>query len=86
MGTERNLPDNWIDVAAAHGATQWVKQFIKAYLPQLHSGAIAPEQFALSFRLNSRSEVGRSLLKSRVALLQKPRPTSPERFEPSREE
>ncbi|WP_448596630.1 protelomerase family protein [Thermoleptolyngbya sp.] len=43
------LPDNWLDLAAAHGATQWVKRFIKAYLPQLHSGAIAPQQFALSF-------------------------------------
>ncbi len=43
------LPDNWLELAAAHGATQWVKRFIKAYLPQLHSGAIAPEQFALSF-------------------------------------
>jgi hypothetical protein len=42
------LPDNWLELAAAHGATPWVKRFIKAYLPQLHSGAIAPQQFALS--------------------------------------
>ncbi len=42
------LPDNWLELAAAHGATQWVKRFIKTYLPQLHSSAIAPQQFAVS--------------------------------------
>ena len=41
------LPDNWLDLAATHGATKWVKQFIQTYLPQLNEEAIAPQQFAL---------------------------------------
>ncbi|GAB4440195.1 MAG: hypothetical protein OHK0035_30950 [Cyanobacteria bacterium J069] len=41
------LPDNWLDLATAHGATQWVKGLIKAYLPQLKDQVISPQQFAL---------------------------------------
>jgi hypothetical protein len=26
------LPDNWIELAASHGATGWVRNFIKTYL------------------------------------------------------
>jgi TolA-binding protein len=47
MPTALPLSDHWIELAAAHGATKWVKQFIQTYLPRLHQGAIAPQQFAL---------------------------------------
>ena len=39
------LPDHWIDLAAAHGSTKWLKQFIRSYLPQLREEAIAPREF-----------------------------------------
>jgi hypothetical protein len=38
--------DNWIDFAAAHGSTKWLKQFIRTYLPQLQQGTIAPQDLA----------------------------------------
>ncbi len=42
------LPDNWIDLAAAHGATKWVQHFIRSYLPLLKDQRIAAETFAQS--------------------------------------
>jgi Telomere resolvase len=42
------LPDNWLDLAASHGATKWVQQFIRSYLPQLKDQAVAAEAFAQS--------------------------------------
>ena len=51
------LPDNWLEFAASHGATGWVRNFIKAYLPQLKDQAISAQQFALHFsdELDSRN-------------------------------
>ena len=45
------LEPNWLDLdlAAAHGSTQWVKQFIRESLPQLIHQAISPEDFAAAF-------------------------------------
>jgi Telomere resolvase len=43
------LPDNWLELAASHGATGWVRNFIKTYLPQLKDQTISPQQFALHF-------------------------------------
>lgn len=50
-------PDNWLELAASHGATEWVRNFIKAYLPQLKDQAISAQQFALLFsdELDSRN-------------------------------
>jgi len=50
-------PDNWLELAASHGATGWVRNFIKAYLPQLKDQAISAQQFALLFsdELDSRN-------------------------------
>jgi len=50
-------PDNWLELAASHGATGWVRNFIKAYLPQLKDQAISAQQFALHFsdELDSRN-------------------------------
>jgi hypothetical protein len=42
------LPDNWLDLAASHGATKWVQHFIRAFLPQLKDQQIAAEAFAHS--------------------------------------
>lgn len=41
--------DRWLKLAASHGATGWVKQFIKIYLPQLRNQTISAQQFALHF-------------------------------------
>jgi len=51
------LPDNWLELAASHGATGWVRNFIKTYLPQLKDQAISAQQFALHFsdELDSRN-------------------------------
>jgi len=51
------LPDNWLELAASHGATGWVKKFIKTYLPQLKNQSISAQQFALHFtdELDSRN-------------------------------
>lgn len=51
------LPDNWLELAASHGATGWVRNFIKAYLPQLKDQAISAQQLALHFsgELDSRN-------------------------------
>jgi polyhydroxyalkanoate synthesis regulator phasin len=51
------LPDNWLGLAASHGATGWVRNFIKAYLPRLKDQAISAQQFALHFsdELDSRN-------------------------------
>ncbi len=40
--------DTWLDLAAAHGATKWVKHFIRTYLPQLKDQQISDQSFALS--------------------------------------
>jgi hypothetical protein len=40
------LPDNWLDLAASHGATKWVQQFIRSYLPQLKDQTVSAETFA----------------------------------------
>lgn len=40
------LPHNWIDLAAAHGATKWVQRFIRSYLPQLNDQQISAETLA----------------------------------------
>lgn len=42
------LPDNWLDLAAVHGATKWVQHFIRAFLPQLKDQQISNESFAHS--------------------------------------
>ncbi len=42
------LPDNWLDLAAAHGATKWVQHFIRSFLPQLKDQQISDQSFALS--------------------------------------
>jgi hypothetical protein len=42
------LPDNWLDLAAAHGATKWVQHFIRSFLPQLNEQRISDQSFALS--------------------------------------
>lgn len=42
------LPDNWLDLAASHGSTKWVQQFIHAFLPQLKDQRISAQSFALS--------------------------------------
>lgn len=49
--------DDWLELAASHGATGWVKRFIKIYLPQLRSQSISAQQFALHFseELDSRN-------------------------------
>lgn len=41
-----DIPDNWIDLAAAHGTTRWVKQFIRSYLPQLANKSLSEEELA----------------------------------------
>lgn len=53
------LTNHWIDLAATHGSTKWLKQFIRTYLPQLQEGAIAPVAFeqALAGELESRNLV-----------------------------
>lgn len=43
-----SLSDNWIDLAAAHGSTKWVQNFIRSHLPQLKAQHIAPDDFAQS--------------------------------------
>jgi len=50
-------PDNWLELAASHGATGWVRNFIKTYLPQLKDQAISAQQFTLHFsdELDSRN-------------------------------
>lgn len=40
------LSDNWLDLAAVHGATKWVQHFIRAFLPQLKDQQISDESFA----------------------------------------
>ncbi|NJR57524.1 MAG: hypothetical protein HC769_00880 [Cyanobacteria bacterium CRU_2_1] len=49
MNRFSSLPDNWLDVAASHGATKWVKQFILESLPQLQEQSISPQRVALLF-------------------------------------
>ena len=51
------LPENWLDLAASHGATKWVKQFIQTYLPQLQDQTISAQQFATHYadELDSRN-------------------------------
>lgn len=44
------LPDNWLDLAASHGATKWVQQFIRSYLPQLKDQTISAETFAQALK------------------------------------
>jgi len=39
---------NWIDRAASHGSTKWVKDFLRSWLPQLQDQAISPQDFALA--------------------------------------
>ncbi len=43
------LPPNWLDLAAAHGSTKWVKQFVIDYLPQLAQQSISSTEFAQAF-------------------------------------
>lgn len=43
------LPPNWLDLAAAHGSTKWVKQFVIDYLPQLAEQSISSTEFAEAF-------------------------------------
>lgn len=43
-----SLSDNWIDLAAAHGSTKWVQNFIRSHLPQLKAQHIVPDDFARS--------------------------------------
>lgn len=40
------MHERTLSLATAHGATRWVKQFIKTQLPLLSKGAIDSEQFA----------------------------------------
>lgn len=49
--------DDWLELAASHGATGWVKRFIKTYLPQLRNQSISAQQFTLHFsdELDSRN-------------------------------
>lgn len=43
------LPPNWLDLAAAHGATKWIKQFVIDYLPRLAQRSISSTEFAEAF-------------------------------------
>lgn len=43
------LPPNWLDLAAAHGSTKWVKQFVIDYLPKLAQQSISNTEFAEAF-------------------------------------
>ncbi len=43
------LPPNWLDLAAAHGSTNWVKQFVIDYLPKLTQQSISSTEFAQAF-------------------------------------
>jgi hypothetical protein len=43
------LPPNWLDLAAAHGSTKWVKQFVIDYLPKLAQQSISSTEFAEAF-------------------------------------
>ncbi len=63
MPSSSPLPNHWIDLAAAHGSTKWLKQFICAYLPQLQQETIQPEELEHAFsqelaarKLNSLSQ------------------------------
>jgi len=46
MAVMTGLPDNWLEVAASHGTTKWVKLFIRTFLPRLKDGEISAEGFA----------------------------------------
>jgi hypothetical protein len=46
MTMNTQLPDNWLELAASHGATKWVKRFIQTYLPQIREQSISAETFA----------------------------------------
>jgi hypothetical protein len=37
-----------LNLAAVHGSTKWVQQFIRIYLPQLHDQTITPEEFTVT--------------------------------------
>jgi hypothetical protein len=40
------LPDHWLELAASHGSTKWVKRLIESYLPQLKDQQISAHEFA----------------------------------------
>ena len=42
-------PHHWLELAATHGSTQWVKQFIRKFLPQLVDQSLCPQDFAAAF-------------------------------------
>ena len=40
---------DWLEIAATHGSTKWVKQFIQNDLPQLVDHSMSPQDFAAAF-------------------------------------
>lgn len=48
-------PSIWIDTAAAHGSTSWVKKFIRRYLPLLVEQSISTDDFVATWENELRS-------------------------------
>lgn len=48
-------PNIWIDTAAAHGSTSWVKKFIRNYLPLLAEQSISTDDFVATWEEELRS-------------------------------